>query len=465
MQYDIVIKGGELVSSLGRTRADLGIAGEKIAATGRDLDGREVLDATGTLVFPGALDVHTHFQLPFCGTVSADDFLSGSKAAALGGVTTFIDFAIQARPASVMDAVRARRAEADPKVCVDYGLHAGITEWNEDRVREIPEIIEAGLPSFKMFMIYKGQGWQSNDGDLYGAIREAKRYGGMVGVHAENNDLIELLQSEVETADHPGCYAHAVTRPSVTESEAISRAIQLAEAADGALYIFHLSTGAAADIVRKARRRGVNVHAETGPQYLLLDDELFKREDGHHFGTCPPVRKPADQETLWERLDDGTMEVLATDTCTFNSTQKAMWNGDYKAIPFGMPGIETMVPLTWSAGVRAGRLTVEQMVRVLCENPARLFGLWPRKGSLAVGADADVVIFDPEDEVTITPEVLATNCDFSPFEGTKVTGWPRSTLVRGRVVVRDREFIGEPGWGRFLRRRPPFAPDGRGAEQ
>ncbi len=457
MQYDIVIKAGELVSSQGRIRADLGIIGEKVAAIGHDLDGREVLDAKGMLVFPGALDVHTHFQLPFCGTVSADDFVSGSKAAALGGVTTFIDFAIQAKPASIMDAVRARRAEADPKVCVDYGLHAGVTEWNADRVREIPEIFEAGVSSFKMFMIYKAQGWQSNDGDLFGAIREVKRFGGMIGVHAENNDLIEFLQGETDGADYLGCYAHAVSRPTVTESEAISRAIQLAEAADGALYIVHLSTGASADIVRAARLRGVNVHAETGPQYLLLDDELFKREDGHLFGTCPPIRKPADQNTLWDRLADGTLEVLATDTCTFNSTQKAMWNGDYKLIPFGMPGIETMVPLVYSKGVREGRITLEQMIALTCENPARLFGLWPRKGSLNVGADADVVIFDPDSEVTITPEILATNCDYSPFEGAVVTGWPQTTLLRGKVVVRDRVFTGAPGQGRFLHRKPAFA--------
>ena len=458
MQYDIVIRGGELVSPRGRVRADLGIIGETIAAVGLDLDGREILDATGKLVFPGALDVHTHFQLPFCGTVSADDFVSGSKAAALGGVTTFIDFAIQAKPGSVMDAVRARRAEADPKVCVDYGLHGGITWWNADRIRELPELFAAGVPTFKMFMIYKAQGWQSNDGDLFGAIREVKRLGGMIGVHAENNDLIELLQAEVETADHPGCYAHAVTRPTVTESEAISRAILIAEAAGGALYIVHLSTGAAANIVRKARHRGVNVHAETGPQYLLLDDELFKREDGHHFGTCPPIRKPADQELLWARLADDSLEVLATDTCTFNSTQKAMWNGDYRAIPFGMPGIETLVPLTYSAGVRAGRLSLGKMIEVLCENPARLFGLWPRKGSLNVGADADVVIFDPDCEVTITPEILATNCDYSPFDGTVVRGWPLTTLLRGKVIVRDRVFTGAPGQGRFQHRTPPFTP-------
>jgi dihydropyrimidinase len=286
MQFDTVIKGGTVVSSSGTTRADVGVEGQKIAAVGLDLEGKNVIDATGKLVLPGAIDVHTHFQLPFCGTVSVDDFEVGSKCAALGGVTTFIDFAIQAKPASVMDAIQARRAEADPKVCVDYGLHAGITEWNDARAAEIPDIIEAGLPTFKMFMIYRSQGWQSTDADLYAALREVSKYGGMVGVHAENNDLIDLLQSEAVRDGLRGCYTHALTRPDVTETEAIARAIHLAEAAGGRLYIFHMSTGKATDIVRRARRRGIDVHAETGPHYLLLDDELFKREDGHHFATC-----------------------------------------------------------------------------------------------------------------------------------------------------------------------------------
>jgi dihydropyrimidinase len=454
MKYDIVIKGGEIVSSRGKVRADLGIQGETVAAIGLDLEGAEVIDATGKLVLPGALDVHTHFQLPFCGTVSADCFESGSKAAAMGGVTTFIDFAIQARPASVVDAIEARKAEADPKVCVDYGLHGGLTEWNEARKAEISEIIAAGCPSMKMFMIYKAQGWQSNDGDLYGALRETAKYGGMITVHAENNDLIELLQEEAVAAGPTDCYTHALTRPTVTESEAVSRAIQMAEAAGGRLYIVHMSTGASADIVKEARKRGVDVWAETGPQYLLLDDELFKREDGIHFATCPPIRKPADQEKLWQRLADGNVEVMATDTCTFNSAQKAMWDGDFRKIPFGMPGIELMLPLTYSAGVREGRITLERMVEVLSENPAQLFGLWPKKGALAPGSDADVVIFDPEAEVTISHQDLTTNCDYNPFEGTKVRGWPTTTLLRGQVIVRDRQFVGEPGQGRFLVREP-----------
>ena len=460
MTYDIVIKGGMLASSKGTVRADLGINGEIIAAIGLDLEGREVIDATDKLVLPGAIDVHNHFQLPFCGTTSADDFFTGSRAAAMGGVTTLLDFAIQAKPQTVMEAIELRKAEADPKVCIDYGLHAGITDWNTDRIEEIPKIIEAGCPTFKMFMIYKSQGWQSTDGDLFAALRETAKYGGMVGVHAENDDLIDLLQGEFDASDTPGCYAHAMTRPTVTESEAISRAIQLAEAADARLYIFHMSTGKAAEIVWEAQERGVDVHAETGPHYLLLDDELFKRDDGHHFATCPPIRKAEDQEGLWMSAAAGSIEVLATDTCTFNSEQKGMWEGDYTKIPFGMPGIETLLPLTYSEGVVGGRFSLERMIELLCENPARLFGMWPRKGTLSVGSDADVVIFDPAAEVVISHENLATNCDYSPFEGFEVTGWTDTTLLRGKVIVRDREFVGHAGDGQFLVREPvKFRPE------
>jgi dihydropyrimidinase len=458
MQYELVIKGGQVVSADGTVKADVAIEGEKIVAVAEELAGKKEIDASGKLVLPGALDVHTHFQLPFCGTVSADGFTSGSRAAALGGVTTFIDFAIQSKPATLMETVAARRAEADPKVCVDYGLHAGITDWNDERIQEIPAVIEAGLPTFKMFMIYKGQGWQSNDGDLYAALRETAKYGGMVGVHAENNDLIEMLQSEADRDGLTGCYTHTITRPEITETEAIARAIMLAEASGGTLYIFHMSTGAAADILRDARAKGINVHAETGPHYLLLDDELFKREDGHHFATCPPIRKPADQAKLWERITDSTLEVLATDTCTFTREQKAMWNGDYKAIPFGMPGIEALLPLTYTHGVGAGRFSVNHMVAMLSENPARLFGLEGRKGKVAVGHDADIVLFDPELKVTISAETHASQCDYEPFEGVECTGWPVTTLLRGKIIVWDREFVGKAGDGTFLKRKPPVTP-------
>ncbi|MBN1944343.1 MAG: dihydropyrimidinase [Bradymonadales bacterium] len=455
MRYDKVIKGGRVVSSTGTTRADVAITQERIAAIGLDLEGAEVIDATGKLVLPGAIDVHNHFQLPFCGTVSADDFFTGTRAAAMGGVTTICDFAIQSKPNPIMAAVEARRAEADGKVVVDYGLHAGITDWNKDRAAELPALFEAGVTTFKMFMIYRSEGWQSNDGALYSALRETAKLGGHIGVHAENDDLITLFQKEAEEQGLTGCYTHALTRPTVTETEAVSRAIQLCEAACGRLYVVHMSTGRSADILKEARARGVDVHAETCPQYLLLDDELFKREDGHHFGTCPPIRKPADQETLWARLADGTLEVLATDTCTFNSQQKAMWQGDYRKIPFGMPGVETMLPLAYSEGVRRGRFDLGRLIELVCEAPAKLFGMWPRKGTISVGSDADILVFDPDHQITISADKLATNCDYSPFDGMTVIGWPLTTLVRGKVVMRDRQFVGEAGWGRYIKRDPP----------
>jgi dihydropyrimidinase len=274
----------------------------------------------------------------------------------------------------------------------------------------------------------------------------------MIGVHAENDELISLFQREAEGRAHRGCYAHAATRPPVTESEAVSRAIHLAEAAGGRLYIFHMSAGDAADVVEEAVLRGVDVHAETCPHYLLLDDELFKRPDGHHYATCPPIRKPGDQQRLWEGLARAAIEVLATDSCTFTHAQKEAWAGDYRRIPFGLPGVETLLPLAYTFGVREGRFTLEHMVELLAENPARLFGLWPRKGTISAGSDADLVIFDPDTRVTISHRALATNCDYSPYEGLHASGWPVTTLVRGQVVVRDRVFRGRPGQGRFVRR-------------
>ena len=456
MKFDLLIKGGTLVTGSAKFTADIGIIGEKIAAVATGLPKKssdKVIDATGKLVMPGAIDVHNHFQLPFCGSVSADGFGNGTKSAAMGGVTTVLDFAIQNPASTVMKAIEDRKAEADPKVYIDYGLHAGITNWNEERRKEIPEIIEAGLPSFKMFMIYKSEGWQSTDGDLFAALRETSRFGGMIGVHAESNDIIELLIAEAVERGELGCPSHAVTRPDYTESEAIVRAIQIAEATGGHLYIFHMSTAKATQAVIAARRRGVNVHAETGPQYLLLTDEVFDRPDGHHFATCPPVRKVGDQKKLWEALQEEHVEVAATDTCTFNSEQKATWGGNFTKIPFGMPGVETLLPLMYTKGVGGGYFDLTQLVRIVSENPAKIFGMFPEKGSLIVGTDADITIIDPELKLTITSDVMQSNCDYSPFEGTELVGLPVHTMVRGQMVMEDRVFVGKPGYGKFLVRK------------
>ncbi|MFQ5710832.1 MAG: dihydropyrimidinase [Candidatus Geothermarchaeales archaeon] len=457
IDLDLIVKNGKVATASDIYAADVGIRGEKIACIGRDLSSgsAEVVDAGGKYVFPGCIDAHVHFQLPFGGTVSADDFENGTKAAACGGVTTVIDFAIQSKGKSVMDAVEARRAEADPKVCVDYSLHAAITDWNERTKEELREIIDYGIPSFKMFMIYAAEGWMADDAALYSALEETARHGGIVGVHAESVSVLDMLvEKYAKEKEKYGAYAHVLSRPCFIEEEAIIRAIKWAEVTGGKLYIVHMSTGEGAEAVRVGKTKGVRVYAETCPQYLLLDDEVFKGRDGHLYATCPQIKKPHDNERLWRGLTEGDIDVMATDTCTFNTEQKAVWEGDFRKIPMGLPGVETLVPLLYTEGVGKGRLSLDKFISLVSANPAKLFGMYPEKGTIAVGADADMVIFDPKREVTITPDILQTNCDWSPYDGMKLMGSPSVTISRGKVVAQEGEFVGEVGHGRFIRRRP-----------
>jgi len=455
---DLVVKNGKVVTSSDTFSADVGVKDERIVIISENIEAgpeTEVIDARGMYVFPGGIDVHVHFQLPFSGTVSADDFENGTKAAACGGVTTILDFAIQTKGHRIMEAVNARRAEADPNVCVDYGLHAAITDWNAETQAEISKIIEYGIPTFKMFMIYKNEGWMADDGMLFSALEETSGLGGHIGVHAESVDVLDMLvERYAKEKEKWGAYGHTLSRPCYTESEAIIRAIQWAEATGGQLYIVHMSTGEGADAVHAARQRGVRVYAETCPQYLLLDDEVFKGENGHLYATCPQIKKPHDSVRLWEGLKNGDVQIVATDTCTFNTQQKAAWNGDFRKIPFGMPGVETMVPLMYTEGVGKRGFTVNELVSLVSTNPAKLFGMYPEKGTIAVGSDADLVVFDPDKKVTIRSKDLQTNCDWNPFEGWKLVGYPAVTISRGKVVAREGKFVGEVGHGKFLKRKP-----------
>ncbi len=453
---ETIIKHGTVVTATDTYQADVGITNGKIVQIGQDLiaPGAKILDAAGKYVMPGGIDVHVHLQLPFCGTVSADDFENGTKAGACGGLTTVIDYAIQTKGEKLMDAVVARRKEADGKVCVDYSLHGGITDWDIAK-DEMDAIVDYGIPTFKMFMVYRSQGWMADDGSLLQALEATKRNGARICVHAENDDAINMLQTRYASqVAELGAYGHALTRPNYTEQEAIARAALWAEVTGGRLYVVHMSTGEGADAVWSARERGANVHAETCPQYLLLDDELFKGENGHLYATCPQLRKPADQERLWEGLMEGTVQVIGTDTCTFNTTQKAMWNGDFRKIPFGMPGVETMMPLTYHYGVNQGRFSLNRFVQLCSTNPAKIFGLYPQKGSIAVGFDADIVVWDPDKEVTLDHNQMQTNCDWSPFQGYTLTGAAHLTLSRGRVVAEQGRFVGEAGYGHFVARKP-----------
>ncbi len=460
MSYDVIIQGGTVVSPEGRRVLDVAIQGETIAAVGPDLAnapearGAKVVDARGRYVLPGALDVHVHLELPFCGTVSSDDWSSGTRAAAVGGVTTVIDFAIPYGDQSLEDAYNAWMARAAPKACVDYCFHIAITSWDRHG-GEIEKMVRMGCPTFKEFMIYASEGWQADDRAIFNTLERCRELGAMLLVHAESSRVLDELidrHHQPELMTKYGARLHTMTRPNFIEAEAIGRAITWAEATGGRLYVVHMSTKEGADLVKAARARGVDVYAETCAQYLVLDDSVFDRPEGHLYACCPQVKKPADQERLWHGLKDGEVSVISTDTCTFTRAQKARWEGDWTRIPMGLPGLETLVPIVYTRGVLAGRLTLEEMVAKLAETPARLMGLFPRKGRIAVGSDADIAIIHPEHFKTVDCAAMETNADWSPYQGWSLAGFAESTFSRGRQVVADYQFVGEAGWGRWLTR-------------
>jgi dihydropyrimidinase len=455
MKIGLVIKNGKIVTASDIYEADIGMENGKIIAIGKGLDGNEIIEARGMYVLPGAVDAHVHFQLPFCGTVSADDFESGTKAAACGGVTTVIDFAIQSAGKTLMETIEARRKEADGKVCIDYGLHAGITDWKNPGVwGEMEEAVRYGIPSFnEIFMVYRKEGWIADDYDLWQALEVSRKLGALICVHAENVFIIEALTDKYLREGRTGAYYHALSRPNFTEGEAIQRAITLAEAARGNLLIVHMSTKEGVKAVADGRKKGVNVFAETCPQYLLLTDDLFKSENGHYYATCPPLRKQEDCDQLWKGLADGSVQTIGTDTCTFTTKQKNMWEGDFTKIPYGLPGVENLIPLMYTFGVVEGKFNVNKLVELISTNPAKLFGLYPQKGAIAVGSDADLCVFDPDKKVTIDYRELTSNCDWSPYQGMTLKGYPAMTVSRGEVVARDGRYIGKVGRGRFIKRK------------
>jgi len=459
MKFDLVIRGGAIVTATDMFRADLGILDGKIASLASELPAgcaEREMDAAGKYVMPGGIDVHVHFQLPFCGTVSADDFLSGTRAAACGGVTTVIDFATQDRKKGLLAAIQARMEEARDEVCVDYSLHGVIIRWDEAMKREMDEVIAFGVPTFKMFMIYESEGWQADDAALFGALEATAENGARLMVHAESERVMNILiQRCLARKEELGAYAHALSRPNFIEAEAVQRAVKWAEATGGRLYIVHMSTAEAADITRDARIKGVNVLAETCPQYLMLDEELFKDpKRGHLWACCPQIKKARDRERLWGALANEELSLVATDTCTFDTRQKALWNGDFTKIPYGLPGVETMLPIIYTEGVLKKRFDMNHFVRMVSTNPAKIMGLFPQKGTLAPGSDADVIIVDPQKTRTVDYRKMETHCDWSPWQGMTLAGFPEVTISRGVVVVEDGAFTGRAGHGRFVRRRP-----------
>lgn len=457
MAYDLIIANGTVVSAEGPQTADVAVRGERIAAVGpglaHDAGSARVLDAKGKYVIPGGLDVHVHLELPFCGTVSSDDWNTGTRAAARGGVTTVIDFAIPYGEQSLDDAFHAW-SERAKKACVDYCFHMAITNWDRHGP-EMETMVKKGCPTFKEFMIYASEGWQADDRAIYNTLERAKKLGAMLLVHAESSRVLDELIARHHTPElmkQYGARLHPMTRPNFIEAEAIQRAITWAEVTGGRLYIVHMSTGEGTDHVHAARQRGVDVYAETCVQYLVLDDSVFARPDGHLFACCPQVKKPNDQERLWKGLNDGEVCVISTDTCTFTQAQKARWEGDWTKIPMGLPGLETLLPLVYTHGVLGKKLSLNRFVEKCCTNPAKIMGLYPRKGVLAPGSDADIAVLDPEKRITVDYKTMVGGADWSPYQGWSLAGFAEHTFSRGKQIVADYKFVGENGWGQWLPR-------------
>jgi dihydropyrimidinase len=465
MEFDTIIRGGTLITPGGPVNADLGIAGERIAAIGFDLVGERVIDATGKLVLPGAVDPHVHLQMPAGAVTSSDDWETGTIAAACGGTTTVIDFvepeAADARGGAVtsplLDALAARRAEAEGRAVIDFGLHMTLLDASPAALAEIPSVVEAGCTSFKTYLTYAG--FKLDDDAFIAALAAVGQAGGIALVHAENDAGIHYLQRKFLAEGHVSPRYHPLSRPAGTEAEAIERALALAAIADCPLYVVHVSTQRGAEAVSRARARGQTAIGETCPQYLLLTDAEYDRPgfEGAKFICSPPLRTAADNAALWAHLAADDLSTVGTDHCPFfYAGQKDLGAPDapppFNRIPGGMPGIESRLALLYTFGVAQGRLSLARWIDVCCAAPARVFGLAGRKGALTVGADADVVIFDPEREVTISRASLHENCDYTPYEGYRLKGYPVLTMLRGRVIARDGEFVGGSGGGRVLAR-------------
>jgi dihydropyrimidinase len=434
------------------------VDGETIAQIGRDLagsgvDAAERIDASGCYVIPGAIDVHTHMELPFGGTFAKDTFETGTRAAAFGGTTAIVDFAVQSREKTLREGLDAWHAKAEGNAVVDYGFHMIMSDVNTATLAEMDQLVAEGVPDFKLFTAYPGV-FFSDDGAIFRAMQQTAKNGGLIMMHAENGLAIDKVAEDLVGAGKTDPYYHGVARYPVFEGEATNRVIRLAEAARVPVYIVHLSARDALDEVRAARDRGSMAFAETCPQYLFLSlDDLGNGFEGAKFVCSPPLRPADHQAELWTGLVKDDLQVVSTDHCPFDfHGQKELGRGDFRKVPNGLPGVEDRVDLLHDGAVVGGRFTKERWVEVLSTAPAKLFGMYPRKGAIAVGSDADLVIYDPGKKHTISSKTHHMDVDYSCYEGRQVTGESRTVLSRGSVVVRDREWVGAKGHGRFIKR-------------
>src|SRR3989441_2342913 len=453
----VLIKGGRIVTAADDYVGDVYVDGERISLIGESLDlaADKVIDASGKYVLPGCIDPHTHLDMPFGGTVTVDDVQSGQTSAAFGGTTCHVDFVIQPKGATFAEALDDWRGKANGKQMIDMGYHMAVTDLKEGgTLEELAGLPDQGVTSYKLFMAYKGA-LMVDDETLFKTMEVAADTGALVMVHAENGDAIDVLVKKALAEGHTEPHWHALTRPPETEGEATTRAIQLARVAGCKLYVVHVSCKEAVEPIALAREKGWDVWGETCTQYFFIDYSHLERPnfEGAKYVYTPPPRAKANQEVLWNAVRADILQAISTDHCAFRwDTQKSLGKDDFSKIPNGGPGLENRLQMIHQFGVRDGRITLNRMVELLATNPAKLFGLYPRKGTIAVGSDADIVVFDPEKRVTISAKTQHSKTDYNLYEGTEVTGSPEVVLLRGQILVEGDELAAEPGIGQFVRR-------------
>lgn len=451
----LLLQNGTVVNGQESGKKDILVDGETICRVEENIspeEADEILDLEGKLVFPGFIDAHTHFDLEVSGTVTADDFASGTLAAIAGGTTTIVDFATQNKGETLGEALANWHRKADGKASCDYGFHMAISDWNEETFAQIEDMIAAGVTTFKLYMTYPAM--KLNDGEIYEVLKRLKDMGGIAGVHCENADVIDALIREAKAQGRLDADTHPKVRPAQLEAEAVHRLLVTAQTAGTPIIVVHLTCKEACREIEEARARGQEVYAETCPQYLLMDDSLYEQggAEAAKYVISPPLRKKEDQECLWKALKEERIQTVSTDHCSFTTKQKAMGKEDFTKIPNGMPGVETRGTLLYTYGVREGRISLEQMCRFLSEYPAKLYGMYPEKGCIAPGSTADLVVMDPEKEAVITASTQHYAMDYAPFEGTKIKGCIDKVYLHGTLVV-DKGAVQIEKAGRYVPRK------------
>lgn len=457
-KFDMIVKNGIVATASDTYKADIGIKDGKIVELSSDLgeDGTEIVDAKNKYVFPGGIDPHTHMDMPFGGTFSSDNFKTGTIAAACGGTTTIVDFAIQPKGKSLKETAKIWREKSDGKAVIDYGIHMNITDMTEDVMNEIPEMIKEGYSSIKLYMTYEGM--RVDDGTLLRTLMKVNQSGGLTCVHAENYYAIDYNTKRLLAEGKTEPIYHALSRPDLVEGEACGRAIKLARMVNAPLFVVHNTCEASISEIERARAQGYPIMGETCPQYLLLSEDNYREPgfNGAKYVMSPPLRDKKNWPIVWKALKDNTVQLVATDHCPFFMKQKELGKESFTKIPNGAPGVELRMALMYTYGVVHKKIDLNRFVQVTSTNAAKIYGMYPQKGTIAIGSDADLVVFDPNVETTVTQSMLHENVDYTPYEGFKLKGYPVTTISRGNVVAKDGKFVGKEGAGKFIARKAPM---------